>query len=118
MPRFNTPEEYYLHKGIPYEFPEGLTPSEIANRKLELMISVENEDDPVDYANDSQWKYEPWLSVKVDAKKPSGFGLSCDDCDCWDTDTYCGVRLSFNDRTKCREFVEHFIELYEQKNFG
>lgn len=82
------------------------------------MISVENEDDPIDYANSNQIKYEPWLWVEKDAKKPSGFGLSFGDYGGWITSTACGVRLSFNDRNKCREFVEKFIELYEKKNFG
>lgn len=52
--------------------------SVVAQYILNVVIDVANDGWIADYTDISQPKYELWLEVIADAKRPSGFGLSLD----------------------------------------
>lgn len=86
----------------------------IADYKLSIIAEAMKKKvgEEVDYTDASKGKYHPVFKVKADTKRPSGFGLSCLDCDYWCSDSYVGVRLSFPNWDMARFFGQHFLKLH------
>lgn len=84
----------------------------IADYKLTIIAQALRDNKDVSYISD-KWKYFPVFKVKADAKRPSGFGLSYYDYDDWNSDTFVGVRLCFEDNLDAAIFFgKHFIDLH------
>lgn len=84
----------------------------VADYQLSIIAEALNEKKLPDYTDWNEVKYFPWFEVKADKKRPSGFGLSCDDFGFWYTNSYVGVRLCFKERDVAIFFGKHFIALH------
>ncbi len=84
-----------------------------AHYKLVIIVEALNEGWQPDWSNTDEYKYELWPDIEKDESKPSGFGLSYDDCVRWITDTTVGSRLCFKSREVAKYAFEQFKELYE-----
>lgn len=58
----------------------------------------------------SKTRYNAVFTIQADSKKPSGFGLSYDDCVAWTSRSYVGVRLEFNNWNQAHFFGKHFMK--------
>jgi hypothetical protein len=81
--------------------------------KLPIIIEAANGTWKADYTDTDQWKYELWLRIIADKKRPSGFALSYDDCDNWYAISVVGVRFAFKDRGTAEKTFEENKELFE-----
>lgn len=98
----------------PKELPaDAISKRSIADFKLSTIILWCNKGILPDYTNYDQTKYEPWWELTKDESKPSGFGLSYGDCDCWGTHTSVGPRFAFLDSDDLRHVTKYFIADYE-----
>lgn len=118
--KFKTWQEYFKYKGLdPKVMPDVsmLLPKyrkpQIAQYILDVIVEVENDGWVADYNNPNQYKYSLWLNVIADKKRPSGFGLSYFIFDVWHSNSYCGVRLSFEDSDTAKAVFEKFKNFYE-----
>ncbi len=87
--------------------------SVVAQYILNVVIDVANDGWIANYTDRSQPKYELWLEVIADDKRPSGFGLSLHHVDNWNTGTCVGVRFAFKDRETAKEVFKNNKELFE-----
>ena len=85
----------------------------IAIDKLFTIVEAVNEGWTPDWSNTNETKVELFPDIVEDENKPSGFGLSYDDCDHWGTATGVGSRLCFQSRDKAKYTFETFKELFE-----
>lgn len=84
-----------------------------AHYKLIIIVEAVNEGWQPNWADTDEYKYELWPDIEEDSSKPSGFGLSCNDCVGWDTFTHVGSRLCFKSREVAMYTFETFKQLYE-----
>ena len=85
----------------------------MAHYKLVIIVEAVNQGWKPDWSNHNEPKYELWPDVIPDETKPSGFGLSYGDTDCWFTNAIVGSRLCFKSRELAKHTFETFKELYE-----
>lgn len=85
----------------------------LAHYKLIIIAEAINNGWQPDWGNDDERKWELWPDVIKDDSKPSGFGLSYDDCADWDADTRVGSRLCFKSREAAKYCFETFRPLWE-----
>jgi hypothetical protein len=85
----------------------------LADFKLTHMIRHVNGEE-VDHTNRNQDKYEIWWKIIDDKSRPSGLGLSCNDCffDNWTTYTRCGPRLCFLDYNTMIKASKLWLDLF------
>lgn len=91
--------------------PEKHRKSIIAYYKLIIIAQAINDGWEPNWNNSSEYKYYPWLYVKASDEKPSGSGLSYDDCGYVTSFTTVGSRLVFKSREAARFFGETFTDL-------
>lgn len=84
-----------------------------AHFQLIIIAEAINEGWQPNWADTDEYKYQLWPDIDEDTKKPSGFGLSCDDFDYWLSDTLVGSRLCFQSRKKAQYCFNTFHQLWE-----
>ena len=87
----------------------GLTPDEIAYRKLKIIIRALNENVEADWNNPNEIKYYPVF----DMRSSSGFGFSYSCYVHWLTPTYAGSRLSLRSEELSDYVGKQFQPLYK-----
>jgi hypothetical protein len=92
-----------------FEQMPGESEDECAYRKIKLIAEVYNEGTVLDATNTEQYKYYPWFKV---TKLPSGFGLSYDGYDRWDSLSNVGVRLCFKSAELAIDAGKKFTDIY------
>ncbi len=82
---------------------------------LTIIIEAQNKlnDWEVDWKDEDQGKYYPWMDVEQDKSKVSGLGLSCDVCDYSRSDTLVGSRLVVGSSDEAKYIGTEFLPLYE-----
>ena len=84
--------------------------AQIAQYKLSIIAEALNEGWTPDWKNNREYKYYPWFDMEDD--NGSGLGLSCLDCDCDDSISSVGSRLSFKSSDLARYAGKQFTGLY------
>jgi hypothetical protein len=84
----------------------------IADYKISIIAEALRTNKKVDYSDSSRWKYHAVFHVKADKARPSGFGLSYFDYDCWVANSSVGVRHCFPTRDQAIFFGKHFLKLH------
>lgn len=95
----------------PEHYRNGIT----ARYKLETIAEANGGGEGIDWKDDDQQKWYPWMVAETDEEKLSGFGLSFDGCG-FDFDLTCaalGSRLYFKDRAAAEFMGRNFTDLYE-----
>lgn len=85
----------------------------IADYQFNIVVEAINKSVPLDWKDRKQEKIVLWPDVIEDSSKPSGFGLSYDDCDFTNTCTFAGARHIFRSRKQARFCWDHFRDLIE-----
>ena len=84
-------------------------PHIVAQKKLEIIISVINEDWVAEATDHSQYKYYPWFNLP----SVEGSRFSYYDYRFQYTITTVGLRLCTKNGTLCKYVAEQFLDLYE-----
>lgn len=121
MEQIKTWQEAFEKKGMDMNImpdvsmlPEAYRKPQIALFKLHVVAEVLNEGWVPDYSEKNcNTKYEPWFEVIPSEDKPSGSGLSYNDCGSWHSISFVGVRLCYKDRNTAEYAGTQFKELYE-----
>ncbi|CAB4126427.1 hypothetical protein UFOVP74_4 [uncultured Caudovirales phage] len=112
MERVKTFEDACREAGVDHavEFSEertkGLTADELAYKKMKVLCKAFNQGKEIDYSDNRQWKYFPWMEHEP------GRGLVFGDVDCDDAGTYVGPRLSFLEKEHVEYVVKQFPDIY------
>ena len=85
---------------------EGLSPDEVAYRKVKQIVKAFNEGWTPDWTNSSQYKYYPWFKMG----SPSGVGFSSHVYASWIARSGVGSRLCF----KSSDLAIHAGKLFEE----
>lgn len=88
----------------------GLTPDEVAYRKVKLIVQAFNEGWEPDWSDSNQTKYYPWFNMPGS----SGSGFSFGGYDNWDTASLVGSRLCFKSRALCIYAAKQFEDIYNE----
>lgn len=97
-----------------YELRPDEEDDELAQRMAKLISKVYNEGTVLDARDTKQRKYFPYGRIVEYSSKPSGFGLSYDDCAGWYSVTSVGVRLCFKDPSHAIDAFKKFPTVYEK----
>ena len=84
----------------------GLSPDELAYRKLKVIARALNQDWTPDWTNANQYKYYPWFDLS------SGSGLRYFGCDVRRSGSSVGSRLCFKSRELAEYAGTQFIDIY------
>lgn len=94
-------------------FPEKHQKAMAAHAKLIIIVEAVNDGWTPNWDDTNERKFELWPDIEKDETKPSGFGLSYDDCAYWTSNTDVGSRLCFKSREAAEHTFETFKQLYE-----
>jgi hypothetical protein len=104
----DNPAKLPIVKGIAIRHQKRIT----SDYQLSIIADALRKMENVNYNDTSLAKYHAVFAVKADAKRPSGFGLSFDDCGRWHSGSDVGVRLCFHNRDTAIFFGKHFLKLH------